>query len=132
MRGAVPTSSLAGMEPTKRRRILLVDDSPEVRAVLRAVLVDLASVMAECFDGDQVLAAYETFRPDLVLMDIRMPRLDGIRATALLKEAHPAARIVIVSDHEQDDLRAEAGEAGAEAYVVKTDLLVLRKLLMEA
>ena len=67
-----------------------------------------------------------------VLVDVKtIPGLDGIRATALLKEAYPTARIVIVSDHEQDDLRAEAGEAGAEAYVVKTDLLVLRKLLVE-
>ena len=120
------------MKPTKgRRRILLVDDSPRVRAVLRAVLGDLASDMAECDDGDQVLASYEAFRPDLVLMDIRMPGMDGIRATALLKKAHPNARVVIVSDHEQDDVKAAARQAGADAYVVKTNLVVLRELLTE-
>jgi CheY-like chemotaxis protein len=108
-----------------------VDDSPRVRAVIRAVLADLVSEVAECFDGDQVLASYEAFRPDLVLMDIRMPGMDGIQATALLKKAHPSARVVIVSDHEQDDLRAAASEAGAEAYVAKTDLRVLRNLLAE-
>ena len=115
----------------KRRRILLVDDSPRVRAVIRAVLAGLASDLAECHDGDQVLATYERFQPDLVLMDIRMPNMDGIQATALLKKAHPTARVVIVSDHEQDDLRAAAREAGAEAYVVKTDLVVLRELMGE-
>ena len=118
------------MNPAKRR-VLLVDDSPHVRAVLRAVLAEVASDVAECVDGDQVLATYEAFGPDLVLMDVRMPRMDGIRATVLLKTAHPDARVVIVSDHEHDDLRAAARRAGAEAYVVKTDLLVLRELLTE-
>lgn len=116
---------------TTQRRILLVDDSPRVRATIRAVLAGLASEVEECFDGDQVLAAYEAFRPDVVLMDIRMPGMDGIQATALLKKVHPAARVVIVSDHEQDDLRAAASKAGAEAYVAKTDLRVLRRLLTE-
>ena len=119
------------MNPLQRRRILLVDDSPHVRAVIRAVLADVAFDMAECGDGDQVLASYEAFGPDLVLMDVTMPRMDGIQATALLKKAHPGARVVIVSDHEHDDLRAAARQAGAEAYVVKTDLLVLRELLAE-
>ena len=118
------------MNPTTRR-ILLVDDNPHVRAVIRAVLAGHASDLGECEDGDGILAAYEAFRPDLVLMDIRMPGLDGIQATALLKKAHPTARVVIVSDHEQDDLRAAARVAGAEAYVVKTDLVVLRELLVE-
>jgi CheY-like chemotaxis protein len=118
------------MKP-KTRRILLVDDNPRVRAVIRAVLAGHASELAECDDGDQILASYDAFRPDLVLMDIRMPGLDGIQATALLKQAHPTARIVIVSDHDQDDLRAAARQAGAEAYVVKTDLVVLRELLVE-
>src|SRR5687768_787350 len=54
---------------TTQRRILLVDDSPRVRATIRAVLAGLASEVEECFDGDQVLAAYEAFRPHLVLMD---------------------------------------------------------------
>ena len=116
---------------TGRRRILLVDDSPRVLAVLRTVLADFAFDMAECSDGDQVLASYEAFRPDLVLMDIRMPGMDGIQATALLKKAHPTARIVIVSDHDQDDVRAAARQAGAEAYVVKTDLVVLREIVRE-
>ena len=114
-----------------RRRILLVDDSPRVRAVLRAVLADLASDMAECDDGEQVLAFYEAFSPDLVLMDIRMPGMDGLQATALLKKAHPDARVVIVSDEEQDDVRDAARQAGADAYVVKANLVVLRDLLTE-
>ena len=132
MRGGTPSLYLRRMKPTKRRqRVLLVDDSPSVRAVIRAVLAGLVSDLAECHDGDQVLASYESFQPDLVLMDIRMPGMDGIQATALLKKAHPAARVVIVSDHDQDDLRAAAGRAGAEGYVVKTDLVVLRELLAE-
>jgi CheY-like chemotaxis protein len=118
------------MKP-KVRRILLVDDNPRVRAVIRAVLAHHASDLAECDDGSQVLAAYEAFRPDLVLMDIRMPGMDGIQATALLKQAHPTARVVIVSDHEQDDLRAAARQAGAEGYVVKSDLVMLRELVVE-
>ena len=110
-------------------RLLLVDDSREVRRTIRAVVADLVADFAECGDGVDVLARFEAFRPDLVLMDIRMPRMDGIEATALLKAAHPAARVVIVSEYEQDDLRAAAREAGAEGYVPKSDLLVLRDLL---
>lgn len=112
-------------------RLLLVDDSSEVRRAIRAVVEDLAGDMDECGDGTEVLSRFEAFHPDLVLMDIRMPRLDGIRATALLKAAHPAARVVIVSEYEQEDLRAAARAAGAEAYVPKSDLLVLRDLLEE-
>jgi two-component system response regulator DegU len=110
-------------------RLLLVDDSVEVRRTIRAVVAGLVAEVAECADGDEVLARFEAFRPDLVLMDIRMPRMDGIRATELLKAAHPGARVVMVSDFEEDDLRAAARDAGAEAYVPKSDLLVLRDLL---
>jgi two-component system response regulator DegU len=110
-------------------RLLLVDDSREVRRTISAVVADLVAEVAECADGDEVLARFAAFRPDLVLMDIRMPRMDGIRATTLLKAAHPEARVVIVSDFEQDDLRTAAREAGAEGFVSKSDLLVLRDLL---
>ena len=97
-------------------RLLLVDDSREVRRTISAVVADLVAEVAECADGDEVLARFAAFRPDLVLMDI-------------LKAAHPEARVVIVSDFEQDDLRTAAREAGAEGFVSKSDLLVLRDLL---
>lgn len=110
-------------------RLLVVDDSPVMRSAILAVVADLVSDVDECDDGADVLAHFRAFRPDLVLMDVWMPRLDGIRATALLKGAHPAARVVIVSNDEHEDLRLAAAEAGAEAYVAKSDLLVLRDLL---
>jgi len=62
-------------------------------------------------------------------MDVRMTRLDGLRATRLLKEAHPEARVVIVTEMDQPDLRQGAQDAGAEAFVAKSDLLVLRELI---
>ena len=110
-------------------RILVVDDNARVRRTIRDVVSDLASAVEECADGDQVIRRYEAFRPDWVLMDIRMPRMDGISATAALTSAHPGARVVIVSDFEQADLRDAAAKAGAVGYVAKRDLLVLRGLL---
>lgn len=110
-------------------RILVVDDNARVRRTIRDVVSDLASAVEECADGDQVVGRYEAFRPDWVLMDIRMPRMDGISATAALTSAHPGARVVIVSDFEQADLRDAAAKAGAVGYVAKRDLLVLRGLL---
>lgn len=112
-------------------RILIVDDSPRVRRTIREVVSDLASDVEECSDGDQVLARYEVFRPDWVLMDIRMARTDGIRATGLLTAAHPEAKVVVVSDFEQADLRLAAREAGARHFVPKSNLLELRNVLTD-
>jgi CheY-like chemotaxis protein len=112
-------------------RILVVDDNARVRRTIRDVVADLVAAVEECADGDQVIGRFEAFRPDWVLMDIRMPRMDGIAATAALTEAYPAARVVIVSDYEQDDLRRAARKAGAIGYVAKSDLLELRAFLRE-
>ena len=112
-------------------RVMVADDDELVRAGVRTILDGQSDidVVADVPDGAAAVDAVAASRPDVVLMDIRMPGMDGIEATALLKKAHPAARVVIVSDHEQDDLRLAARQAGAEAYVPKTDLLVLRRLL---
>lgn len=111
-------------------RVLVVDDNPLVRRTIRDVLEeDLAVEILECCDGDEVLARYEAFGPDWVLMDIRMARVDGIAATAALRAAHPEARILVVSEHDQDDIRRAARRAGAEGCVGKADLLELRKWL---
>ena len=111
------------------RRVLIVDDSPWVRATIRDVLEDLPLLYAECGDGDEVLAQFEAFAPHWVLMDIRMPRVDGITATAALRAAHPDARVIVVSDHDQEDILRAARHAGAVAYVAKWNLMELRRLL---
>jgi two-component system response regulator DegU len=110
-------------------RVLIVDDNPGVRRTIRAVLGDLVPVFDECSDGDQVLARFEEFLPDWVLMDVRMARVDGIEATAQLRAAHPEARIIVVSDHDQSDVRTAARRAGATGYVTKRNLMELRSLL---
>ena len=110
-------------------RILIVDDNAYVRRTIRVVLAGLATEIDECADGDEVLAHFEAFSPEVVLMDVTMARMDGIGATAMLLAAHPEARVIVVSDHDQEDMRRAAREAGAEGYVAKRDLLDLRTLL---
>jgi len=112
-------------------RVLIVDDNGFVRRTIRAVLADLAIEFDECADGDEVLARFESFWPQWVLMDLHMQRMDGLRATERLRAAHPEARVIVVSDHDQEDLRRAAREAGAEGYVAKRDLLDLRNLMTE-
>jgi CheY-like chemotaxis protein len=111
--------------------ILIVDDSPEMRRAIRLVIKDMADSIYECDDGSEALAAYTAYLPDWVLMDIRMKKTDGLTATGLIKAAFPAARIVVVTVCTGDDMREAARSAGACAYVVKDNLLELRKILIE-
>ena len=111
------------------RLVLVVDDSPKVRRTLREIVEDAGGRVEECSDGDEVLEAFERFVPDWVLMDVLMPRMDGLRATRMLKDAHPEARVAIVTELDHPDLRRGAREAGAEAFISKADLLVVRDLL---
>ena len=112
-------------------RILVVDDSPKVRRTVREIVESAGARVQECSDGDEVLEAFERFVPDWVFMDVRMARIDGLEATRLLKKVHPEARVVIVTEIDQPDLRTGAREAGAERFVAKTDLLELRELIRE-
>ncbi|HEY4009331.1 MAG TPA: response regulator transcription factor, partial [Acidobacteriaceae bacterium] len=75
-----------------------------------------------CEDGADSLSAYAEHRPDLVLMDVRMPRMDGLTATRRLLREHPEAKVIILTDYNEDELRSAAREAGACAYALKHDL----------
>ena len=104
-------------------KILIVDDNAAVRQLIAAIVQPLATDIRECLDGDGALAAFQEYRPDLILMDIQMPRMDGIEATKLIHNAEPAARIVIVTDYDDAGLRESALNAGALDYVTKDNLL---------
>jgi two-component system response regulator DegU len=119
------------MKEKARMNVLVVEDNRAMRRLIREIVSGLADEIHECSDGSEALATYNSHRPDFVLMDIQMGLLDGITATRQIKAADPAARIIIVTDYDQPDLREAARQAGACAYVVKENLLELVRHLQE-
>lgn len=111
-------------------QVLIVDDNQAIRGLIKAVLGDIAEAF-ECADGDEAASAYLKFQPDWVVMDVRMPRVGGIAATRMLKQAFPGARVVMLSKHSDEDVRAAAEEAGACGYLLKDDLTALRRFLLD-
>ena len=110
-------------------KVLIVDDSEPMRRMIKTYLADLIDNAFECGDGSEALAAYREHQPDMVLMDLKMVKMDGLDATRQIKKCFPKARIVIVSQWEDNQLRENALLAGAEAYVGKSDLMPLRSIL---
>jgi DNA-binding NarL/FixJ family response regulator len=102
-------------------RVLIVDDDDLMRAGLRGVLSSDASieVVGEASDGRDAVYRTRLLQPDIVLMDVRMPDLDGISATRELLEAFPEVRVVIVTTFEQDDYIFGALRAGASGFLLK-------------
>jgi DNA-binding NarL/FixJ family response regulator len=102
-------------------RILLADDDPLVRIGLRAVLdgeSDLL-VVGEAADGAEAVAQARSLTPDVVLMDVRMPGVDGIRATELILRREPSPRVLVVTTFENDGFVYAALRAGASGFLLK-------------
>jgi DNA-binding NarL/FixJ family response regulator len=102
-------------------RVLLVDDDPLVRSGLRMMLAGAAAadVVGEAEDGRGVLAAVDRHRPDVVLMDIRMPQLDGIAATRLLRAQPRPPAVIVLTTFQADELVLGALQAGAAGFLLK-------------
>jgi DNA-binding NarL/FixJ family response regulator len=103
-------------------RLLIVDDRPRTRRALRALLAAHAGfdVVGEASNGDEAMARVADLQPDVVLLDVRMPGMDGIAATAQMKSRWPAIRVVVHSM--AIERRDEALAAGADAFVAKSVL----------
>ncbi|MEO7145727.1 MAG: response regulator [Bryobacteraceae bacterium] len=109
--------------------VLIVEDNEPMRRMIRSVVAGFANDIRECSDGAEAVAACRSFPVDCVLMDIKLPRVDGITTARALRTMNPEARIVIVTSYDDDDLRKAAAAAGCCAYVLKSNLLPLRSLL---
>jgi two-component system KDP operon response regulator KdpE len=109
--------------------ILIVDDNPAVRRLIRTVIAASKADVVECMNGVEAVAAYGDRHPDVVLMDLDMPELDGLSATRQIRAADPAAHIIVVTNYDDPDLREAAQHAGARDYVLKANLLDLQRLL---
>nr|WP_276582567.1 response regulator transcription factor [Cellulomonas sp. RIT-PI-Y] len=108
-------------EPATRIRLVVVDDDALVRASLRLILggdTDL-ELVAECTDGAQAVEAVLRLSPDVVLMDVRMPRVDGLTALRDLREARSTAKVIVLTTFDADDLVLRALREGAAGFLLK-------------
>jgi DNA-binding NarL/FixJ family response regulator len=115
----VAKDSLLGAE--RRVRVVLADDQRLVRESLATMLGLLRSVdlVATARDGEEACAAVAAHAPDVVLMDLRMPRMDGIAATATITAAHPAVGVIALTTYADDESVLGALRAGARGYLTK-------------
>ena len=102
-------------------RVLLVDDHPVVRVGLRGMLEmsDDLHVVGEAASGDEALTLTATLRPDVVLMDLRMPGIDGAEATERIAAHFPGVRVLVLTTYDTDEDILRAIEAGAAGYLLK-------------
>jgi DNA-binding NarL/FixJ family response regulator len=107
--------------PMAPARLLIADDHDLMREATRSMLEgepDL-EVVGEAVNGRHALELCRQMRPDLVLMDVRMPEMDGLTATRAIKEELPAISVLLLTVYESDDYRREGARAGAAGYVLK-------------
>ena len=122
---------MRGDEAVLPARLLIVDDHDLIRESTQLMLEgepDL-EVVGEAVNGRHALELCRQLRPDLVLMDVRMPEMDGLTATREIKKEMPAISVLVVSAYESEDYRREAASAGATDYILKD---AERRQLLEA
>jgi two-component system, chemotaxis family, chemotaxis protein CheY len=100
-------------------RLLVVDDAPQMLKAFRDILESQGCEVFEAENGEEALAKYAELKPDIVLMDILMPKLDGISATKKILEDDPNARIIVISAVGKSGLEEECLMAGARQFIVK-------------
>jgi DNA-binding NarL/FixJ family response regulator len=102
-------------------RVLVVDDHPVVRTGLRGMLAadPAIEVIGEAGSGEEALALVERHRPDVILMDLRMPGMDGVAATTRIAAGYPSVRVLVVTTYDTDTDILRAVEAGATGYLLK-------------
>jgi DNA-binding NarL/FixJ family response regulator len=93
-------------------RVLVVDDDDAFRTLVIALLTEVADVIEQAADGEAAIALAQSLRPDLVIMDITMPRTDGVTAARAIQRTVPSARLVFLSGTETERKLAEAAEIG--------------------
>ncbi|MBX9659259.1 MAG: response regulator transcription factor [Nitrospiraceae bacterium] len=103
----------------KRLRILLCDDESQMLSLLQSVLEPKYSVVGTAEDGQALIATAQALRPDLVLTDIEMPRMDGIEAVQELRKTLPDCRVIFHTSRTEPEIMAAAFSAGASGYLIK-------------
>ncbi len=112
-------------------KLLIAEDNPQMRQLIHSMVSDLVECVALCSDGEEAINTYASQQfgaEDCVLMDLHMPGMNGLEATRRIRSAYPEARIFIVTQYDDAYWRKAAAQAGACGYVLKENLLELRRL----
>ena len=113
-------------------KVLIVDDNEQARWMIKRYLRELSDDFRECEDGAEAVSAYTEFQPDWVLMDWEMKQVGGLVATQSIINQFPDAKILMVTNYDEKDLRQAAKDAGAIGFVLKDDLLMLQSFLKKS
>lgn len=108
----------------------IVEDNTQMRQLIKKLYAKYFSSVFECEDGSEALEIYKQYKPNWVLMDIVMKKTDGITATKQIIDFFPDAKIIIVTDYDDDELREDAKSAGAFRYILKENLTELEKIFL--
>jgi DNA-binding NarL/FixJ family response regulator len=109
----------------KIKKVFIVDDDPEFRRFLKEFLSDQPGlkIVGKAADGKQALEKVKKIKPDLVLLDIRMPGMDGFSASRLIKQKLPQVRIIILTIFDDPEYQDSVKKNGSDGYVVKSNLV---------
>lgn len=113
-------------------KVLIVEDSVPMLKMIRRTIVCCCEEIYDCDDGAAAIVLYSRQRPDWVLMDIELKQMNGIAATRQIINDFPDAKILMVTNYDDRDLRQAAIEAGARGYVLKDNLLEVRQILQQS
>ncbi len=113
-------------------KLMIVDDNEAMRQLIRSVVAFPDDAVCECVDGADALSTFPGAMPDVVLMDLQMPKMNGIQATLQIKREYPDANIIIVSNFNDQEFRDEAKEAGASSYFTKDNLITLQQFIHQS
>ena len=117
----LPSDAAAAPAAALKATVLLIDDHALLRTGVANIInqeSDL-TVVAEAADGVEGVAAFERYRPDITLLDLRMPVMEGVELVRQIRERDPRARVIILTTYDTDDEISRALKAGAKAYVLK-------------
>lgn len=110
-------------------KIMIVDDNAGMREMIRAMTFHEQDTVMECSDGAEAVSAYNTFKPDFVLMDIEMKAMDGFTASDEIYKLDPAAKIIFITSHNTSAFRLKARTMKAIGFVSKEQLSDLNQLI---
>lgn len=118
-------NNIAKMPSHKKIRVMLVEDHPMMRKVLTKILAaeDDIKIVAVATDGKDTVTLAQKTSPDVIIIDVNLPRMNGIEATKKIVSSTLAASVIGLSLHDKQEIKDDMREAGATAYILKTEVL---------